>query len=207
VSKVPETSKLLPIPLVRPKNIYHFSPFSTHSGIRRTPREHPDRTPILLWTPAFVGRLGQERPSLSFSDSRKSRAAKFRIPCSYHLRINDVESSLKEALRRSLDFEGVEHLSQPGYARSARRKLKASARNYACAGGRSWRRATSGRLLLTTLWKSRRKSRLTYIMKYFWGPLLNDGLHTRLPLLTCFDDTLFSIAAWASQTRLRSSSF
>jgi len=42
----------------------------------------------------------------------------------------------------------------------ARRKLKASARKYTCAGGLSWKRATSGRLPLTTSWRSRRRSRL-----------------------------------------------
>lgn len=53
-SKVPETSKVLPIPLNRPK--YYFSPFSEYLGAFRDSRCVLDRTPILLWTLAFAGR-------------------------------------------------------------------------------------------------------------------------------------------------------
>jgi len=84
-----------------PKNIYHFSPFSGYSGILRIPREYSDHTPILLGTPAFAGRLGQERPL--FFSRKLPGWLKFIIPCSYRLPINDVESSLTEALRRSRD--------------------------------------------------------------------------------------------------------
>jgi len=84
------------------KNIYHFSIFSANVLWHSTNTKGTFRA---YANPALdTGVRWATRTGTTFVLFQKaSRVAKFIIPCSYRLHINDVESSLTKALRRSRD--------------------------------------------------------------------------------------------------------